>query len=70
MVTHADWRQRDFGSDVLKAATERAWDEGCYKVMLMTGSTNPSTLAFYEAAGFEQTKTGFQIRRHPQQSPA
>ncbi len=70
MVTHADWRKRGFGSAILKAATERAWEEGCYKVMLMTGSKNPATLAFYAAAGFEQTKTGFQIRRHPQRSPA
>lgn len=36
--------------------------------MLMTGSKNPATLAFYERAGFEQTKTGFQIRRHPPRS--
>ncbi|MFM7304986.1 MAG: GNAT family N-acetyltransferase, partial [Alphaproteobacteria bacterium] len=33
------------------------------KVMLMTGSRQPSTLKFYENAGFEQTKTGFQMRR-------
>jgi len=31
----------------------------------MTGSQKPSTLAFYEAAGFEQSKTGFQARRLP-----
>jgi hypothetical protein len=31
----------------------------------MTGSKDPATLAFYEGAGFEQTKTGFQIRRQP-----
>lgn len=68
MVTHADWRKRGFGSAILKAATELAWDEGCYKVMLMTGSKSPATLAFYAAAGFEQSKTGFQIRRHPQRS--
>ena len=63
VVTHADWRNRGFGSAVLKAATDRAWDAGCYKVMLMTSSKNPATLAFYAAAGFEQSKTGFQIRR-------
>jgi len=33
--------------------------------MLMTGSKKASTIAFYEAAGFEQIKTGFQIRRLP-----
>jgi GNAT superfamily N-acetyltransferase len=65
VVTHASWRKRGFGSAILKAATDQAWEHGCYKVELMTGSKNPATLAFYEAAGFEQTKTGFQIRRQP-----
>lgn len=63
VVTHADHRGAGFGRAVLGAAVARAWDAGCYKVMLMTGSTMPSTLAFYEAAGFTQSKTGFQIRR-------
>ncbi|UFZ08406.1 GNAT family N-acetyltransferase [Bradyrhizobium ontarionense] len=65
VVTNADWRGFGFGRQVLSAATERAWAAGCYKVMLMTGSTKPQTLAFYERAGFAQSKTGFQIRRHP-----
>jgi len=63
VVTHADHRGFGFGRTVLSAAVERAWKVGCYKVMLMTGSKKPSTLAFYEAAGFEQSKTGFQVRR-------
>lgn len=64
VVTHADYRGRGFGQRVLRAAVERAWAEGCYKAMLMTGSKKPSTISFYEAAGFEQSKTGFQVRRH------
>jgi hypothetical protein len=50
---------------LLGDALAAAWDRGCYKVMLMTGSKKPETLAFYEAVGFQQTKTGFQIRRAP-----
>lgn len=65
VVTHADYRGRGFGKQMLRAAVEAAWQCGCYKVMLMTGSKRPSTLAFYVAAGFEQSKTGFQIRRRP-----
>jgi GNAT superfamily N-acetyltransferase len=65
VVTHADWRNRGFGRMMLQVATERAWTVGCYKVMLMTGSKKPSTLEFYRSAGFEQSKTGFQIRRRP-----
>ena len=63
VVTHADHRGEGFGRTVLSAAVECAWKARCYKVMLMTGSKKPSTLAFYEAAGFEQSKTGFQVRQ-------
>jgi GNAT superfamily N-acetyltransferase len=63
VVTHSDWRGRGFGKGVLQAAAAAAWELDCYKVMLMTGSKRDSTLAFYSSAGFEQSKTGFQIRR-------
>ena len=32
---------------------------------LLTGSRDPATIAFYEGVGFEQNKTGFQVRRLP-----
>src|SRR5262249_29314096 len=53
------------GVKMLQAAVAAAWQVDCYKVMLMTGSKKPSTLAFYASAGFEQNKTGFQVRRIP-----
>ena len=65
VVTHANCRGRGYGKQVLQAAVAAAWQAGCYKVMLMTGSKKPSTLAFYASAGFEQSKTGFQVRRLP-----
>lgn len=65
VVTHADHRGRGYGKQLLQAAVTAAWEADCYKVMLMTGSKNPSTLAFYASAGFEQDKTGFQVRRLP-----
>lgn len=63
VVTHPDARRRGHGKAVLRAAVNSAWETGCYKVMLMTGSRRPGTLAFYADVGFEQSKTGFQIRR-------
>lgn len=50
---------------ILKAVLDRAWAGGRYQVMLMTGSKKPSTLAFYDATGFEPSKSGFQARRLP-----
>ena len=63
VVTDARLRGQGYGTRILHAAAKAAWDADCYKVMLMTGSKQPSTLKFYENAGFEQTKTGFQMRR-------
>jgi GNAT superfamily N-acetyltransferase len=54
VVTHSDHRGRGFGKLILQTAVAAAWRADCYKVMLMTGSKNPATLAFYVAAGFEQ----------------
>jgi GNAT superfamily N-acetyltransferase len=68
VVTHGDYRGQGVGKLILSAAVERAWAEGCYKAMLMTGSKKASTLEFYAAAGFEQSKTGFQVRRRPARS--
>ena len=65
VVTHAAARRRGHGQAMLASAVEQAWHFGCYKVMLLTGSNNPSTLRFYQSVGFEQTKTGFQMRRLP-----
>ncbi|MEO1457405.1 MAG: GNAT family N-acetyltransferase [Pseudomonadota bacterium] len=65
VVTHSAHRGQGYGRAMLDRATERAWAAGCYKLMLMTGSRHPATLAFYEASGFEQSKTGFQKRRIP-----
>lgn len=65
VVTHAGHRGRGHGQAVLKAAIAAAWELGCYKVMLLTGSNDPATLGFYERAGFARTKTGFETRRLP-----
>ncbi len=63
VVTHADHRNQGYGKLALHAAVEAAWRADCYKVMLLTGSMSGSVHHFYLGAGFEQNKTGFQIRR-------
>lgn len=65
VVTHPKHRCKGYGTAVLDAASERAWAQGCYKVMLSTGSTRPAILSFYKSAGFKQSRTGFQKRCLP-----
>jgi GNAT superfamily N-acetyltransferase len=63
VVTHAEYRQQGHARRLIDIAVAEAWETGCYKVMLMTGSREPATLRFYANCGFRQDKTGFQIRR-------
>ncbi len=62
VVTDANHRNQGYGKTLLHTAIEAAWREHCYKVMLLTGSQQRSVHNFYLSAGFEQNKTGFQIR--------
>lgn len=60
VVTHREYRKRGYGTAILQKAVEIARDNNCYKVMLLTGRKEESTLRFYERAGFERgRKTGF-----------
>ena len=68
VITAEDKRGRGFAGQVLRHAVAVAWQQDCYKVMLLTGSKDPATLQFYTSAGFEQSKTGFQIRRVPKRA--
>jgi len=65
VVTHSDHRQKGFGQAVVRKAIDMAFKRGCYKVMLLTGRTDPGIMKFYTSCGFEQTKTGFQVRAVP-----
>lgn len=63
VVVDADRRREGLGQRVIAGTLERAWSAGCYKAMLQTGSTNPSTHAFYRACGFDpDAKTAYLAR--------
>ncbi|MEP3279564.1 MAG: GNAT family N-acetyltransferase [Stappiaceae bacterium] len=64
VVTDGQFRNRGWGKTILNEAISVAWRWNCYKVMLLTGAKDAATLNFYRSAGFENSKTGFQIRRH------
>jgi GNAT superfamily N-acetyltransferase len=60
VVTHTNYRQRGYGSSVLKYALEYAWSKNCYKVMLLTGRKSEAIYRFYESIGFDrQAKQAF-----------
>ena len=60
VVTHADYRKKGYAHECLDYAKQIAQRENCYKMMLLTGSKRPETLAFYEHAGYNSTdKTAF-----------
>lgn len=63
VVTHPDYRNKGYGTAVLKKSVQIAHENGCYKVMLLTSQKDDATLFFYENAGFNRgEKTGFIIR--------
>jgi GNAT superfamily N-acetyltransferase len=60
VVTRRESRGKGIGTALLKHALALAWEQNCYKVMLLTGRKQEETLRFYERAGFKRgTKTGF-----------
>jgi len=63
VVTDELLRGRGLGKSLMSAVLARAWEQGCYKVMLQTGSKRASTHAFYRACGFSGSdKTGYVAR--------
>lgn len=56
-------RGRGIGKQMMTATLAAAWDAGCYKAELTTGSQRESTHAFYRACGMSSdTKTAFITR--------
>jgi ribosomal protein S18 acetylase RimI-like enzyme len=62
VIVACEQRNKGIGKALLNHAANLAESKGCYKVALMTGSKELSTLKFYESAGFIGDKQGFQRR--------
>lgn len=54
VVTRMEYRNKGYGTMLLGHALDVAWEAGCYKVMLMTGRTDPAVFRLYEKAGFRR----------------
>lgn len=60
VVTHSDYRGKGYASMCLEHAKKIAVETNCYKMMLLTGSKEESTLNFYSSAGYNSSdKTAF-----------
>ena len=60
VVTHGEYRKKGYATACLDYAKKIAKEQGCYKMMLLTGSKEESTLQFYRNAGYNSAdKTAF-----------
>ena len=63
VVVEESLRGQGLGKEIMAGTLQAAWNAGCYKAMLLTGSRRPSTHAFYRACGFlGDDKTGYVAR--------
>ena len=60
VVTHGEYRKKGYATACLNFAKKIAEENHCYKMMLLTGSKEESTLNFYRNAGYNSSdKTAF-----------
>ena len=60
VVTHGEYRKKGYATVCLDFAKRIAEENNCYKMMLLTGSKEDSTLNFYRNAGYNSCdKTAF-----------
>ncbi len=52
VVTNENYRGKGYATECLNYAKEIAIKNNCYKMMLLTGTKNENTLAFYKSAGY------------------
>jgi N-acetylglutamate synthase-like GNAT family acetyltransferase len=63
VITDLNYRNRGIGKAIMQYAINQAWEAGCYKVMLLTGRKEESTLEFYRSCGLESSlKTAFIVK--------
>lgn len=58
-------RSTGLGKQIMAGTLQVAWNAGCYKAMLLTGSSTPSTHAFYRACSFSAEEKAAYVARPP-----
>lgn len=60
VITDKNHRKKGYATAILNYAKALAQEKNCYKIMLLTGAKEESTLKFYEQAGYNPNdKTAF-----------
>ncbi|QPB84259.1 GNAT family N-acetyltransferase [Pseudoalteromonas rubra] len=63
VITAESFRRQGLSEQVLEKALLCAWEQGCYKVMLLSGATRASAHKLYEKVGFKSgVESGFVIK--------
>ena len=52
VVTNDEYRGKGYATECLNYAKKIAIKNNCYKMMLLTGTKNENTVAFYKSAGY------------------
>ncbi|MDG4839144.1 GNAT family N-acetyltransferase [Micromonospora sp. WMMD967] len=65
VVVEESRRGTGLGRQIMAGTLQAAWDAGCYKAMLMTGSRTPATHGFYRACGFAPDVKAAYLARPP-----
>ncbi len=65
VITDTRQRNQGIGQALIDHALQLAWEHNCYKVMLMSGRTEPAVHAFYRNCGFDPDSKQAYIRRAP-----
>ena len=65
VITDSAHRNRGIGKSLLDHAVELAWEQSCYKVMLMSGRTEGAVHSFYRKCGFNADEKQAYIQRAP-----
>jgi GNAT superfamily N-acetyltransferase len=68
VIVDQDLRGKGLGKRAMAGTLNAAWEAGCYKAMLQTGSSRPATHAFYRACGFSPDEKTAYVAHPPQRS--
>ena len=70
VVVDESRRRTGLGKQIMEGTLRAAWEAGCYKAMLQTGSRDPAVHAFYRACGFDPDAKTAYLARPPIQGVA